>query len=169
MSKKSINSRLLFSSRIANRTASSGCTFVNFIFRPRQLFHQWKANHAVSRTDRSNFSRSNYARSILLIFHVSLKEWENKCCQWRYIEHASRVVMSMRTADEPKMMDEKLLPWDRLWIMQALQASWLRCGWIGERKIERWITLLMRNEMSVKSFRRQVMKRTIMQKPLYKN
>lgn len=51
--------------------------------------------------------------------------------------------------------------------MQTLQASWLR-GRIerARREIERRETLLMRNEMSVKSLGRQVMKRAIMQKAL---
>lgn len=41
--------------------------------------------------------------------------------------------------------------------MQTLQASWLR-GRIERREIERWKTLLMRNEMGVKSLGRRVVK-----------
>lgn len=78
------------------------------------------------------------------------------------------VTMNMKTADEPKMMDERLLAWDRPWIMQTLQASWLRCGWMSRRETERLETLLMRNEMSVKSFRRQITKCAIIQKRLCK-
>lgn len=40
---------------------------------------------------------------------------------------------------------------------------------MGRRETERWKTLLMRNEMGVKSFRRQVMKRAIIEKRLYKD
>jgi len=42
--------------------------------------------------------------------------------------------------------------------MQTLEASWLRRSWIERREIERWETLLMQDEMSVKTFRRQVTK-----------
>lgn len=66
--------------------------------------------------------------------------------------------MNMKTADEPKMMDEVTAMRST---MNYAATSRLMASRLDGR-LNDGETLLMRNEMSVKSFRRQVTKRTIL-------
>lgn len=139
-----------------------------FISRNLILFRN-KISRKIAHFDDTTSILRLIAASIFLISHVLRKNGRMIAFN-DVISRTPRkcAAMNMKTADEPKMMDERLLAWDRPWIMQTLQASWLRCGWMSRRETERRETLLMRNEMSVKSFRRQVTKHAIIQKRLCK-